>query len=494
MDSAPPTVDTAYGPVRGTYREGVRAFLGIPYAAPPVGRARFEAPRAPEGWTDPRDGTAHGAAVLQAPYPPPMDHLLPSSVSPPEDGDALTVSVWTPEGAAGLPVLVWIHGGAFVRGASSVGTYDGSAFARDRVVFVSLQYRLGAAGFAEVERAPTNRGLRDQVFALEWVRDNVATFGGDPGRVTIMGESAGAMSVADLVASPAASGLFHRAICQSGGANAVCTRDDARRVAAALAEHLGVEPTIDGLADVPPADLLAAQTAVALAVTLDPDPARWGASVIQAGLGVMTWFPCLDDDLIPALPLPTIATGPAVPMLTGTTSEEFRLFTVPTGLAASITSETLTLVLRRYGLSSATHAAYAAARPGASPGDVVVAMLTDAAFTVPMLDVAAATTAAGQPAYVYEFSWQTTVSGLGACHALELAYVFDTLPAHAQYLLPDSAPQALADLMHAAWVAFARDGDPGWPAWTPDHGAVQRFDVDSTVVHHPRAAEIALWR
>ena len=494
MDPAAPIVDTAYGPVRGISRDGVRAFLGIPYAAPPVGRARFEAPRPPEPWTEPRDATAHGPAVLQSPYPAPMDRLLPSSVTPPEDGDALTVSVWTPEVADRLPVLVWIHGGAFVRGASFVATYDGSAFARDGVVLVSIQYRLGAAGFAVIDGAPTNRGLRDQVLALEWVRDNVAAFGGDPGQVTIMGESAGAMSVADLVASPAAQGLFHRAICQSGAGISVCAQQDARLPAAALAARLGVEPTVDGLADVAPADLLAAQNAVGLAVLLDPNPATWGASVISAGLGIMTWFPCLDEDLVPRVPVAAIAAGSAVPLLTGTTSEEFRLFTVPSGLAGSITEEALPAILGRFGFSAATYMAYAAARPGASPGDVVVAMLTDAAFTVPMLDLAAATTSAGQPAYVYEFGWPTTISDLGACHALELSFVFDTLPGGAAYLLTEDAPQPLADRMHAAWVAFARDGDPGWPAWRPDDGAVQRFDTQDELVHDPRAAEIALWR
>ena len=494
MATAVPMVETAYGRVRGTSRDGVRSFLGIPYAAPPVGRARFEAPSPPEPWTEPRDASEHGPSVLQAGYPPPVDRLLPSSVSPPDEGDVLTLSVWTPEGADLQPVTVWIHGGAFVRGATSIATYDGSAFARDGVVMVSIQYRLGVAGFAVIDGAPTNRGLRDQVFALEWVRDNIAAFGGDPTRVTIMGESAGAMSVADLVASPAAQGLFHQAVCQSGAAISVCTQEDARLVAAALAAKLGVEPTIDGLSAVPPADLLEAQNAVALAVVLAPDPATWGESVIRAGLGVMTWFPCLDDDVIPVVPLTAIAAGRAVPMLSGTTSEEFRLFTVPSGLAAAITDEALPAVLARFGFARGIYEAYAAARPAASPGDVVVAMLTDAAFTLPMLDLAAATVQAEQPAYVYEFAWRTTVADLGACHALELAYVFDTLPGEAAWLLPEGAPQALADRMHAAWVGFVRDGDPGWPAWRPEDEAVQRFDTESTLVHHPRAAEAALWR
>ena len=471
------TIDTAYGPVRGTARDGVRRFLGIPYAAPVVGRARFEAPRPPQPWTEPLDTTSFGPPALQGPYPPPMDRLLPSSASLAPDGNVLTVSVWTPDAADALPVLVWIHGGAFVRGASCLDTYDGSPFARDGIVMVSVQYRLGAEGFAVLPGAPTNRGLRDQLCALKWVRDNIAAFGGDPSRVTIMGESAGSMSVLDLVASPAAEGLFSRAIAQSGGATAVSTQEDARRVSAALAEHLGVEATVDALAEVSPGDLLAAQDAVALAVTLNPDPAVWGASVIRAGLGVMSWFPCLDDDLVPVVPLDAIGAGRAVPLRTVTTAEEFRLFAVPNGLAAAITVRTLPAVLGRFGFDTTTYAAYAAARPGASPGDVVVAMLTDAAFTAPMLAVAGATTAAGRAAYVYEFGWRTSVADLGACHALELGFVFDTLPERPEYLVGEGAPQDLANRMHAAWVAFVRDGDPGWPAWLPGgQGRIQRFD------------------
>ncbi len=229
-----------------------------------------------------------------------MDTVLPSSVDPGDD--YLNVSVWAPEGADSLPVMVWIHGGAFVRGANSVATYDGSAFARDGVVVVGVNYRLGVPGFAVLEGAPTNLGLRDQIAALEWVRDNVAAFGGNPDDVTVFGESAGGMSVATLMASPAARGLFHRAAIQSGNGAAVCSLDDARRVSAEIAAHLGVPATAEAFGALDPEEVVAAQTAVALAIQADPDPQRWGASVLRGGLGIMSLFPVIDGEIVPGVP------------------------------------------------------------------------------------------------------------------------------------------------------------------------------------------------
>ena len=284
-------------------------------------------------WDGERTATEHGPTAAQSAYPAPMDTVLPSSVDPGDD--YLNVSVWAPEGADSLPVMVWIHGGAFVRGANSVVTYDGSAFARDGVVVVGINYRLGVPGFAVLEGAPTNLGLRDQIAALEWVRDNVAVFGGNPDDVTVFGESAGGMSVATLMASPAARGLFHRAVIQSGNGAAVCSLDDARRVSAEIAAHLGVPATAEAFGALDPEEVVAAQTAVALAIQADPDPQRWGASVLRGGLGIMSLFPVIDGEIVPGIPEELIADGAAagVPLLIGTTRDEFRLFLVPTGIA-----------------------------------------------------------------------------------------------------------------------------------------------------------------
>ncbi len=321
-------VEVTGGRVAGRSHEGVNAFLGIPYAAPAVGSDRYRAPGPVVPWPGTRDATVHGPTPEQTPYPAPMDAVLPSSVSP--GPDYLNVSVWAPAGGRDLPVVVWVPGGAFARGANSIATYDGTAFARDGVVLVGLNYRLGAPGFAVLEGAPTNLGLRDQLAALAWVRDNVAAFGGDPGNVTLVGESAGAMSVATLMASPAARGLFHRAVVQSGGATATCTLDDARLVSGELARLLDVPATAEAFAALDPDTVLAAQTTLSVAVQADPDPARWGSSVLRGGLGIMSLFPVVDGDVVPDVPLARIGAGSAagMPLLLGTTAEEYRLFLV----------------------------------------------------------------------------------------------------------------------------------------------------------------------
>jgi para-nitrobenzyl esterase len=487
-----PVVRVTGGLVRGSSGDGVHSFHGIPYAAPAVGANRYRAPGPVASWEGERDATAPGPTAAQSPYPAPMDAVLPSAVKPGEE--YLNVSVWAPAGEGPHPVMVWIHGGAFVRGANAVPVYDGSAFARDGIVLVSLNYRLGVPGFAVLDGAPSNLGLRDQVAALEWVRDNVGAFGGDPGRVTVFGESAGAMSVATLMACPAARGLFHAAAMQSGGATAVCTPQDARRVTAEIADVLGVPATADAFASLDPEAVTAAQSAVGLAMQADPDPQRWGASVLRGGLGIMSLFPVVDGDLVPDVPLTRIAEGSAadVRVLIGTTREEFRLFLVPTGLAASLPEAALPLLGARFGWPAGAIETYARNRPGRPPGDIACAILTDQGFRVPASRLAAAHHAAGGTVHAYEFAWPSPVLDLGACHALELPFVFDTLDVGTAMTGP-GAPQALADQVHQAWVAFGRDGSPGWRPWAPEDPAVMVFDADSALAVAPRSDELALW-
>ena len=487
-----PVVRVSSGLVRGTRREGINTFLGIPYAKPAVGADRYRVPQPVVAWDGERDATTPGPTAAQSAYPPPMGSVLPSSVAPGED--YLNLNVWTPADRVGLPVMVWIHGGAFVRGANSLATYNGSTFARDGVVLGSINYRLGVPGFAVLDGAPTNLGLRDQIAALEWVRDNVAAFGGNADEVTLFGESAGGMSVATLMASPAARGLFHRAIVQRGGGSDVCSLEDARRVSAEVATLLGVPPTAEAFAALDPEAVTAAQSALALAMQADPDPQRWGATVLSGGLGIMTLFPVIDGDLVPDVPLARIADGAAagMPLLIGTTREEFRLFLVPTGIAAAVTPEALPVWATRFGWPPQAAEAYGANRSGASAGDVACAILTDAAFRVPAARLADAQHGAGGSVHAYEFAWPTPVADLGACHALELPFVFDTLDEGA-LMAGDTASRHLAEEMHRAWVAFARDGAPGWRQWTPTDHAVMTFDATSELTTGPRSDELALW-
>ncbi|WP_342801591.1 carboxylesterase family protein [Nocardia sp. No.11] len=485
-----PIVRIAGGAVRGRTESGVTRFLGVPYAAAPVGAKRFQLPEPAPAWDDVREATQMGATCVQSPYPAPIHALIGSDGIP---GDEyLNANVWTPDpGTSGLPVLVWIHGGAFVRGSNARAIYDGTAFARDGVVLVSINYRLGISGFAALDGAPLNRGLHDQLFALRWVRDNIAAFGGDPDNVTVFGESAGGMSVAALIAAPQSSGLFRRAIMQSGNGAVAADAQDARTVAAALAAELGIAPTAADFGELGPDALRTAQNAVALAVMTDPDPQRWGASVIEQGMGIMSLFPVIDDDILPGAPTAVLAADPdrAVPLIAGTTADEFRFFTVPTGITAAVTADTLPFVLTRYGIDPAVAQTYSAQRPDATPAEIFNAILTDWCFRAGTVDFAEAN-AVGAPTHVYEFAWPTDLPGLGACHVLEVPFVFDAL-AGAHSLTGPHPPQALADEIHAAWVKFATDGDPGWAAFDSERKRVRIFDAPaSSTVENPRSAEL----
>ncbi|MFF2082261.1 carboxylesterase/lipase family protein [Nocardia sp. NPDC058176] len=485
-----PIVTISNGAIRGHTENGVTRFLGVPYAAAPVGAKRFQLPEPAPAWPGVREATAWGATCAQSPYPAPIHALIGSDGIPGDD--YLNANVWTPDPTAtGLPVLVWIHGGAFVRGSNARAIYDGTAFARDGVVMVSINYRLGISGFAALDGAPLNRGLHDQIFALRWVRENIAAFGGDPGNVTVFGESAGGMSVAALIAAPQTTGLFRRAIMQSGNGSVAANAEDARTVAAALAAELGITPTATDFGALGPDQLRAAQNAIALAVMTDPDPQRWGTSVIERGLGIMSLFPVIDDDIVPGLPTDVLAAHPdrAVPLIAGTTADEFRFFTVPTGIAAAVTAETLPFVLARYGIDAAVAQTYSAQRPDATPAEIFNAILTDWCFRSGTVEFAEANAAAA-PTHVYEFAWPTDLPGLGACHVLEVPFVFDVL-AGAHSITGPTPPQSLATEIHTAWVRFATDGDPGWAAFDSATKKARIFDAPrSSTVADPRAAEL----
>lgn len=490
-----PVVSTTSGQVRGRTTSSGYAYLGIPYAAAPVGPGRYAAPAPPPRWDGTRAATELSATPTQLAYPPPFDDLLLNPVI--AGDDYLTVNVWTsdPSPAAELPVMVWIHGGAFVRGNNALPVYDGTAFARDGVVLVSMNYRLGAPGFAPLPDAPSNRGIRDQLAALEWVQDNIAGFGGDPGNVTIFGESAGGMSVLTLATSPASQGLFHRAIVQSATGTAAAAPADLILPTADMARRLEVDATAEQLGEISAERTLQAQTDVLNAMREQQDPALWGATTISRGGGIMGFFPVLDEDVVPRLPEDALATGAAgdLDLLIGTTTEEFRFFVVPPGLDQLITEDVLPALIEAQGLPSAAVDTYAANRPDATPGDVYCALRTDEYFRGPSIRVAEKNPGRS---YMYEFAWGTEHLGLGAGHTLELGFVFDTLDREGAALPTGGrrGPQPLADAMHSAWVAFARDGDPGWSPYTATQRAVQVFDhPECRLEVDPRGDERAFW-
>lgn len=479
---------TQYGPVLGVGDE-VLSFKGIPYAAPPVGPNRFQPPRPPEPWTSPRDARSYGATAPQTRTEGLMAELIPRTIIPGDD--YLNLNVWTPGLTGQAPVMVFIHGGSFTSGTGALGVYDGTRFARDGVVLVTINYRLGADGFLWFGDGTPNLGLLDQVAALTWVRDNIAGFGGDPGNVTIFGESAGAMSVCTLLAMPAAEGLFRRAIAQSGAGHNTISPETARLVAARLARMLGTAPTRSAIADVPVSRLLAAADQLSQQVAAKPRAKVWG----DVARTLLPFSPVVDGDVLPGAPLDRIRSGAAaeVDLMVGTNSEEARLFLVPTGVGARMNTPFLyAAAALRFGLPVGGVRRYRANRPGATAGDVLAAVMTDSYYRIPAIRLAEA----HRGAYVYEFGWRSPACGgaLGACHGLELAFVFDNLDEpSAAGMLGSAPPQHLADLVHKSWVDFAAHGDPGWPPYTPRQRISRHFNTASGTTTNDRPDERLAW-
>jgi carboxylesterase type B len=401
--------------------------------------------------------------------------------------------------------MVWIQGGAFEIG--STAAYNGTNFARDGVVCVVINWRVGADGFLDLGDGYANVGLLDQVAALEWVRENIAAFGGDPGNVTVFGQSAGAMSIGVLLSMPRAEGLFRRAILQSGAAHHALATGTAQRIGGFLAEKLGVPATRDAIAAVPTHRLLAAQAELKADLIARPDPERWGQDAVASR---MLWQPTIDGDVVPGRPIERIAAGAgaAADVIVGTNTEDWQLFLAITGVLPKVTEQDLAEsssvhgfpALSAYGLpADIVLREYRSHYPSSSPGQLLGAVETDWWVRIPALRLAdahaAAAVATGARTYMYEFGWQAP--GLGAVHAVEVPFVFDTLDKNSRLfgpLLGTDPPQALANVMHAAWVSFAATGDPGWPQYDRASRATMLFERESRLVHDPRAWELGFWK
>jgi para-nitrobenzyl esterase len=489
-----PVVRLRDGIVRGEITSGVSAFLGIPYAAAPFGANRMLPPQPVPAWTGERDATAFGPTAPKGDYPPQYARLFPEVVIPGEE--CLNLNVWTPgTGAAGLPVLVWIHGGAFMNGSGSVGAYDGAAFARDGVVCVTINYRLAAEGFLFLDDGVANLGLLDQLAALRWVQDNIAAFGGDPGRVTVAGESAGAMSVTTLLSMPLADGLFGQAIAQSGAGAHTLTKDQGRMVAGYLADALGVPADRTALRAIPLEKVVQAASDLVVEVQTAPDPGRWG----QLALSLLPFAPTVDGPVLPAAPLTSIAAGQGgnVPLMIGSNREEARLFLVAANTIDLIDEPTLAAAAGAYGLSGDAVAIYQGNRPGASAGDVLAAVVTDWFFRIPPIRVAEARAASGAGhTWMYRFDYPEPQDNdrFGACHAVEIPFVFDTAGREElRPLIGDTPSQAVADQTHRVWVDFITRGDPGWAEYDTTRRTTGLLTDTISPAHDPGGDERALW-
>jgi para-nitrobenzyl esterase len=499
-------VELGAGRLVGERVEGVSVFRGVPYAQPPVGPLRFRPPVQSEPWEGVRDARAFGSIAHQ--FPTDLE-AMQGRLDLPQSEDCLTLNIWTPEpDGEHRPVMVWIHGGAYLNGTGAAEWFDGSSFAtRHDVVLVTINYRLAVfgylhlAGLSPEEVGSGNCGLLDQVAALQWVADNIAAFGGNPGNVTVFGESAGAMSVGVLLGTPAAAGLFHRAILQSGAASNVTTADDATAVAVALLGALGLSPDVEGVARLralPASDVMAAYGAVAVSHAPDMTAARV----------VPTFAPVVDGVVLPKEPLEAIREGASssVPVIIGTNSDEMEVMRL---LDKSIydfgDDEVERRAVHLFGdLSGQALALYRGPARGTTE-NVWTAVDTDRTFLVPAIALADAHVAAGGATWLYLFTWTTTAFGgqMGAVHTLEIPFVFNNFALGASPELTGGPPahaRALGERMHRTWAEFARHGDPrhdGVPSWSPyepEERATMIFDTECAVVSDPQRDRRALWR
>ncbi|MEE3327444.1 MAG: carboxylesterase family protein [Myxococcota bacterium] len=492
-----PKVQTKSGELRGVEEGGVWAFRGIPYAASTEASGRFRAPQEVKPWVGVREATRAGPAAVQPTRLPPSLRRL--SAVPPNgvSEDCLNLNVWTPGLAASArPVMVWLHGGGFTRGSGSWYLYSGARMAlRGDVVVVSINYRLGAFGalvteeMADSDSADSNVGLRDQIAALRWVAENIADFGGDPTRVTAFGQSAGAMSVASLLATPAAKGLFSRAILQSGAASNLLRPSQGRDVARDLCARLGVDiQSAHPLAELRTRDaseILEAQMKV--------------SDHHHLPLGAMAWQPTLDGELFTDTPLglwPGLG-NPAPEILLGTNLDEWKMFTALDGKRRNLDEATLRDYLGRTlasdedlsgsGSVDEVLALYAKTPEGhvRTPGQIWSSVQGDRVFTVPAVQLADRNAELKGKTWLYRFDWKPRWmhERVGACHSMELPFVFGSLrePLPRWLLQARQEDQHLSDQIQEAWFTFAKSGDPrseanpSWPLYQDSQGKAHVF-------------------
>ncbi len=493
-------VETASGKLRGITDQGIISFKGIPYGAPTAGCNRFRPPVAPEPWTGVRDALRYGNRSPQpASGPPLLRAAVDEAQLVPESEDCLYLNVWTPGvGDNGKrPVLFWCHGGGFTMGAGAEARSHGRNLARrGDAVIVTVNHRLGPLGYCylsellgEEYATSGNVSMLDLVAALRWVRENIAAFGGDPGNVTIFGESGGGAKVSTLMAMPSAAGLFHRAIIQSGPGLRATEPERATRNAERFLKELGISARDAGrLSSLTTEQIFEANARA------NPDGRRG-------------WAPVVDGIVLPHHPFEPVAPAISahIPLLIGTNKDEATGFLlddreVPTLDEAGLRARVRVFAKERTDSLIAT---YQCVYPQMSPGDLFLAIASDQMMRINSITLAERQHAQGAaPVFMYLFAWETPVLNgrLKSCHALEIPFVFDNLERSGE--LTGGAPEcaALAEKMSEAWLAFARDGVPNyrglpeWPAYTPEERATMIFDSTCRVINDPGGELRQAWQ
>jgi len=499
-----PIALTTNGPVAGNAVGGAFAFKGIRYGAPPTGALRFLPPQKPLPWTGINPALNFGPPAMQMPSgtagEEPKTPLAQSlqTVYPTlaewkiNSEDCLFLNVWTPSGSAAStrPVMVWLHGGGFAYGSGAWPAYDGAHLARKGdVVVVTLNHRLNAFGYLELAdifgadyAQSGNVGMLDIVLALEWVRDNIASFGGDPANVTIFGESGGGMKVSTLMAMPSAKGLFHKAIVESGPGLKGVTKAEATADAKAVLAQLKIAD-LKTLQSAPADEIVKACFAVAATKGL--------------GEGLRFLAPVVDGAVLPTDPFDPAAPAQSaeIPLIIGTNKDEMTLFMAGEPWFGKLTDDQLAAQAPMMAgpNGSAILAALRKAHPDYSPTYLLAELITTTFMWSGSVTLATRKAVQSAPVYMYQLVWETPIGNgvFKSPHTLEIPFVFDNVEVSRPLLGPGSAPQALADQMSASWIAFARSGNPNnpaipnWPAYNSAGRATMMFDVSSRVVDDP---------
>ncbi|MEC3979032.1 carboxylesterase/lipase family protein [Amycolatopsis sp. H20-H5] len=474
---------TASGVVAGRVNEGVFSYKGIPHAADPFGSNRFEPPRPPQAWDGVREAFEFGPAAPQ----PDTFSLVDATPLYPWGTDCLTLNVYTPDpGAARLPVMVWVHAGGYISGSASTPRADGSVFAREGVVVVAMNYRLGVDGFLSVQGGTTNAGMRDVVSALRWVRDNIARFGGDPDAVTAFGNSSGSAIISAIAKTAAAEGLIHRAILQSPCLTVVAEAAEGHALAKRILTDLKAETDLREL----PLRQLLGRRQRGLDVRFR-DARLWHPYTY--------WFspymPVVDGTLFLESTLSERIPS-SVDLLIGTNRDESRYFLMRNGQFHSATEQDLLDARNAYALPEACRTAADFLYGHLSPGEQLTEAVTNWIFRGPAVELAHLHAASGGNTFAYEFTWQQSPAfdgHYGAAHFLEVPFLFDQLtdPAFAPQVGPE-APIDLGRTLRRSWVEFATTGDPGWPRYDEDR-SVMIFDTVCRVEPDPREHHRAAW-
>jgi len=496
-------VNTSSGKIEGYQENQQFVFKGIPYAAPPVGKLRWLPPQPVKSWGGIRSAKGFGSIAPQ--YQLPGGEMMENlRIDEPQDEDCLYLNIWTPEAdGSRRPVMVWIHGGTFIIGSGSQEMFRGNTLvSRGDVVLVTINYRLGALGFMNLKEITQGRipatgceGLLDQIAALDWVRKNIEAFGGDPDNITVFGESAGAMSIGALMGMPAAKGKFRKAILESGGAGTVGLLEDSAATAEKYLDILGLKATDgDSLYSLTVPQILAAQRK--LNVLLHKKDNR-----------ITPFQPVVDGSVMPEIPIQAINKGSAqgVPILAGSNLDEFKLFNAIDRNFRKMDEAGMIRRLKAFippDRVSDCIAAYREARgrrgEGTSAGDILTAVQSDYMFRIPVLRLVEAQCGNGQPAYNYLFTWKSPLmkGKLGACHTLEIGFVFGNYDDRFHGAGPETA--ALSQKMQDAWIAFARTGNPSCEnlgVWEPygDRRNVMVLDEECRIVTASYEEERHIW-